>query len=208
VAVLTRSACQYMGTAFWKKLWTGRLKCGLTDNEILPRFRLPTALRLLSSTTGRGQVRSGWNVTRLPGSGSRSGWEHQWIFDSDHTSSWSCWRLGLGQSFGLLVFNNLNKERSQGLCSYGSLLLNFFLVQIGGLWAGNEKTYTHSIGAGQEDDIGVSRIDTGQEDFYCSITFWKIDSGQEYDVTRIKLCTWLDSMNNLTLVRKESVRLW
>jgi hypothetical protein len=95
----------------------------------------------------------------------------------------------LGQSFGLLVFNKMNKDRSQELSSYGLLLLKFVLPQIWGLWAGNEKTYTLSKGAGQEDDIGVSRIDTGQEEFYCSITFWKIDSGQEYGVTRIKLCT-------------------
>jgi hypothetical protein len=30
--------------------------------------------------------------------------------------------------------------------------------------------------------IGASRIDTGQEDFYWSITFCKIVSGQEYDI--------------------------
>jgi hypothetical protein len=67
----------------------------------------------------------------------------------------------LGQSFGLLVFNKMNKDRSQELSSYGLLLLKFVLPQIWGLWAGNEKTYTLSKGAGQEDDIRVSRIDTG-----------------------------------------------
>jgi hypothetical protein len=55
----------------------------------------------------------------------------------------------------------MNKDRSQELSSYGLLLLKFVLPQIWGLWAGNEKTYTLSKGAGQEDDIRVSRIDTG-----------------------------------------------
>jgi hypothetical protein len=64
VPVLTRILGSTWGCACESTLagW----KSELTGLEFLPRFRLQTKLRLLSSTTGQTQVGSGWNATRFP----------------------------------------------------------------------------------------------------------------------------------------------
>jgi hypothetical protein len=84
VPVLTRILGSTWGCACGSTLagW----KSELTGLEFLPRFRLQTKLRLLSSTTGQTQVGSGWNATRLP---FLLGAPKFMKFESDHAPS-SC----------------------------------------------------------------------------------------------------------------------